>query len=429
MLKKIFASKTVTNASWLIGGRIAQVLINLVVGLLTARYLGPSNFGLINYASAYTAFFAAFCTLGINSVLVKELIDNPDEEGTVLGTSLFFRAMSSILSAIVIICIVYGVDKGDPTTMAVVALSCVGMIFQIFEVFYYWFQSKLWSKVKALVSLVAYIITAAYRVVLLALGKSVVWFAFATAVDYIAIAIMIYIAYRKKGGGRLRVSFEVGKQILRKSCHFILPSLMVAIYAQTDKIMLKQMINETEIGYYSTALSICNVWCFVLSAIIDSLYPDITKAYNSGDVKLFNRRNKQLYAIVFYVSVVVSALITLLAEPAIGILYGAEYLPAVVPLRVITWYTAFSYLGVARNAWIVCENRQKYLIYVYASAAISNVFFNLLLIPRLGAVGAAIASLIAQIMTTMIAPFFIKGLRENSKLMIEAILLKGILKK
>ena len=200
---------------------------------------------------------------------------------------------------------------------------------------------------------------------------------------------------------------------------------MVAVYGQTDKIMLKHMISDAEIGFYSTAVSLSGVWCFVLAAIIDSLYPSIMEAGNT-DERLFIKRNKQLYALIFYISVFVSLCFTIFGELAISIMYGQAYLPAAAPLRIITWYTAFSYLGVARNAWIVSKNRQKYLIFVYASAALSNVLLNLLFIPRWGASGAAAASLTAQIITTMVAPFFIKGLRENSKMMLDAILLRGI---
>lgn len=399
--------------------------INLVVGLLSARYLGPSNYGLIQYAAAYTGFFSAFCTLGIDSVLVKELTDAPGEEGEVLGTALFLRGISSVLSAVGILCIVCVADRGDTAVMAVVCLSAVGMIFRVFEVFHSWFQSRLRSEVTAVVSLAAYCIAAGYKLLLLASGRSVEWFAFAAALEQISAAIFLMIAYRRNNGGKLRVSRKRGRKLLQKSRHFILPGLMVAVYAQTDKIMLGQMISEAEIGFYSTAVSLCNVWCFVLSAIIDSAYPEITRACKR-DERLFIRRNKQLYAIVFYLSMAVSLLFFCFAEPIVELLYGDAYLPAAAPLRVITWYTAFSYLGVARNAWIVCKDRQKALIWVYGSAAVSNVALNFLLIPAWGAVGAAAASLAAQVITTMAAPFWIKDLRENAKLMTEAILLRDV---
>ena len=421
-------NKAVNNAGWIIFGKVAQGVINLLVGLLTARYLGPSNYGIINYAGAYIAFFTSLCTLGINSVLVKELIDNPDKEGEILGSSILMRMASSILSAITIIGIVSVVDRDEPTTVLVVALCSIGVIFHVFEVFNYWFQAQLKSKITSMASLVAYAITAAYKVYLIVTDKSIEYFTVSTSIDYIVVAIILYICYKKHNGQKLSCSLATGKRILSKSCHFILPGLMVAVYGQTDKLMLKQLISDTEIGYYSTATTVCNMWVFVMGAIITSVYPSIMQANKDGNEKEFERLNKILYAIVFYLSVFVSVLFAVLAEPVIYILYGEAYLPSVNPLRIITWYTAFSYLGVARNAWVVGKDKQKYLIWIYMSAALSNVLFNIWLIPIWGASGAALASLIAQIVTVMVAPFFIKPLKRNSVLMLEAIALKGLKK-
>lgn len=423
MINRILHNRVAKNAGWIIGGKIIQMAISLVVGLITARYLGPSNYGLINYAGAYTAFFSSICTLGINSVIVKEFVDNPGKEGVVIGSTLVLRAVSSLFSALTIIGISLIVDAGEPVTQTVVALSAVGVMFQIFETFNYWFQSKLQSKTTAVATLIAYIVTSTYKVILLIAKKPVTYFAFATSLDYICLAVLLYLSYKKYDGGELAFSKSYGIALLKKSYHYILPGVMVAIYGQADKIMLKHMISNEEIGYYSTAVSLCNMWCFVLNAIIDSLYPPIMEAFKRNKEE-FEKKNKLLYAIVFYVSAGVSVLFTLFGGVAIRILYGDAYLPSVAPLRIITWYTAFSYLGVARNAWIVCMDRQKYLKYIYLSAAIANVILNCIFIPFWGASGAALASLIAQVITTLVVPFFIKDMRENSVMMLKAILFK-----
>lgn len=427
-LSTLLKNRVAQNASWIIGGKVAQMCVSFVVGLLTARYLGPANFGLIGYGGAFTAFFACFCTLGINDVIVRELISRSDKQGEVLGTSIVLRGISSVLSVLVILAIVSVVDAGEKTTIAVVALCSIGVVFNVLDIFQYWFQAGLKSKVTAIASLVAYCITAAYKVFLIVSEKSVIYFALASSIDCIGIGILLAIAYRKYGGQVLRFSWSYGKELLKISTPFILTGLMVAIYGQTDKYMLKQMIGSSEIGFYSTAVSLCTAWCFVLSAIIQSMYPVIMEAYERGEEE-FRDKNRLLYAIVFYICIAVSIFFSLFAKPIIIILYGEAYLPTVGPLRIITWYTAFSYWGVARNAWIVCKNRQKYLKFVYIGAAIANVLLNLLLIPRWGASGAAAASLAAQIITTMVIPFFIPPLRENSILMLESIRLKGILKK
>ena len=420
MIRKLLANKIAKNAGWLIAGRIYHMVLAFIVGLLTARYLGPSNYGLINYAATYASFFSSFCTLGINSIIVKNFVDHPEEEGETIGSAIVLRAISSVLSVIMILCITLIADKGETITHVVVLLCGIGAIFQVMDTLNYWFQSRFQSKYAAIAAMISCTMVSIYKVWLLVTGKSVVWFAISTSIDYAVIALVLLIIYKKNNGPKFIFSITKAKELFSSSYHFILAGLMVSIYASTDRFMLKQLLNEAEVGYYSTAVSVCSAWVFVLSAITDSIYPDILQSFNS-DKNIFEKKNKQLYAIVFYVSIIASCLLSVFAEPIVYILYGNDYLPAAAPLRVITWYTAFSYLGVARNAWVVCYRKQNYLKYLYVGAAILNVGLNMLMIPLWGASGAAAASLITQISTILVFPMFIRDLRPNVKLMIDAI--------
>lgn len=401
------------------------MILSLIVGIFTARYLGPSNYGLVNYGTTYVSFFMSFCTLGINSVIIKDFFDHPDEQGKSIGTTLVLRIISSFASALMIVGIVGILDHNEPLTIVVVALCSISLLFHVFDTFNYYFQSQYRSKITAIATLIAYVSTSVYKVILLITGASVAWFAFASSVDYIVLGILLYIFYATNKGPRLSFSWEKGKALLKQSCHYILSGMMVAIYGQTDKLMLKQMLDTTAVGYYSTATAICAMWTFVLQAIIDSIYPTILKL-KGQDEYLYERKNKQLYAITFYISIFVSVLFLLLGDLAIRILYGEAYAPAGLPLKIVTWYTAFSYLGVARNAWIVCEEKQKYLKYIYIVAAIMNVILNFIMIPYWGATGAAAASLITQIFTSIILPLFIKGMKRNSILMLQAMVLYDV---
>lgn len=424
-LANILKSKVTINAGWLIAGRIYHMLLTFFIGLLTARYLGPANYGLINYAAAYTTFFASFCTLGINSVIVKNFVDNPDDEGETIGSAIVLRTVSSLLSVIMMICITLFMDKGEVTTNIVVALCSIGVLFQVMDTLNYWFQAKLQSKYAALATVISYTVVSIYKIWLLLTGKSVEWFAISTSLDSFVVAIVLLVMYYKQNGPKFSFSVKKSKELFFSSYHFILAGLMVAIYGSTDRFMLKQMLNESEVAYYSTAVALCNTWVFVLAAIIDSMYPVILQHFGKNNGK-FEQKNRQLYAIVFYMSVLASSLISVLATFIVKVLYGDAYISAADPLRIITWYTAFSYLGVARNAWMVCYNCQFYLKYLYIGAALTNVVLNVWLIPIWGASGAALASLITQISTILVFPAMIKELRPNVKLMIEAICFKGV---
>lgn len=423
-IRRLGKNRVLCNAGWIISGRLGNKLLAFVVSVLTARYLGPGNYGLVNYALTLTTFFASLCTLGIPSVIVKEFLDHPEKAGTTLGTALVCQAASSFLSALIILGFVSIADAGERETIVVVALSTVGLLFQVFDTVRYWFQSRLQSKYYVGASLAAYAAVSLYKIVLMVLGKSVYWFALANSVDYIVLAIVLVWIYRRLGGPRMGFSRRRAGEILRKSSHFIAAGLMVSVYASTDKFMLKQMLDEASVGYYALASSLSVTWAFVLTAFIDSFYPGIVEAFQR-DRTLYERKNRQLYAVVFYACVVMSLLISAAAGPIVRILYGEAYLPAVTPLRIVVWYTAFSYLGVARNAWMVCEDGQKYLVYIYFGAAVINVALNWIMIPHWGASGAAAASLLTQA-ATIALPAFLKPLRPNVKLMLDAVLLRDV---
>lgn len=410
------------------GGRIMHMILSFLIGLLTARYLGPNNYGLINYATAYTTFFTAICTLGINSVIVKNFIDHPSEEGETIGTALVLRIAASILSMLAILGIVRIVDGNEPVTLGVVALYSLGLVFHVFETFNYWFQSKLLSKYYAIATMISYAVASMYRVILLASGKNVQWFAVANSIDYCVVAALLYLFYKINHGPKLSFSIRKSKELLSVSCSYILSGLMIAVYGSTDKLMLKQLLDETAVGYYSLATSISVMWTFVLSAIIDSLKPSIMR-YHNEDKLMYDKTNRILYAIVFYTSFVASLFISVIAPLFIQIVYGEEYIAAVQPLRIVIWYVAFSYLGVARGAWIVCERKQKYLKYLYGGSAILNVVLNFILIPQHGVNGAAFATVITQVATIFLFPVLIKDLRPNIKLLIDAIKLKDLFEK
>lgn len=429
-IKKILKNNEVQNTGWIIGGKLAQMLLSFIVGLWSARYLGPSNYGLLNYISAYIAFFTSFCTLGItSSVMLNEFSKYPKEEGKTLGTTIVLRVFSSFISAIIVVFIVFIVDDADPIMMLLALFSSIGLLFNAFDVIEYWFLKQYMSKNVAIASFAGYCAAAGYKVVLLINQKSVTYFAMASSIDYIIIAVVLFIVYKKKHGPKLSFSFDRGKKILSVSYHFILSGMMVAIYGQTDKIMLRFILSEKEVGYYSIATSISTMWVFILSAIISSQSPTIVRLKKEGNKIEYCRKNRQLYGMIFYISLVVAVIVTILAPFIIEILYGESYYDSINPLRVIIWYVSFSYLGVARDIWLVCENKQKYSKYMYVMAIMINIEMNYVLIPKYGATGAAIASLITQMMTSIVLPLIWKDMRENVKLIIQGILCVDYIKK
>lgn len=414
------------NTLWLLGGQILKMLISLAVGMLTARYLGPSNYGIINYVSAYLTFFTSIVGLGLNGVIIYEFGSHRDEEGTILGTAIFLRFFVGVLSSLTMVGIIFAFDRSDKMIVAVAILQSIQLPFLAFDTFNYWYQSKLISKYAVIVQTAAYICTSAYKVYLLATEKSVEWFAFATSLDAILLALLYFATYIRVDLPKLSVSFYVGKRMLKRSGPFILANMMVFVYGQMDRIMLKQLLNSSEaVGLYSAAVTITNLIALLPTAILDSGRPVIVEA-KATDEKLYQKRIRQLFAGILWSCFAYSLGITVLSKWVIRALYGSAYLGANICLKIVVWYTAFSFVGSGKSLWLICEEKEKYVFILSAMGAGTNLVLNWLIIPSLEINGAAIATLITQLFTNLIYPAMFEDTRGYAVCVLDAIRLRNV---
>ena len=424
-IKQLFRNKIFTNMRWLVSGRILQMAIALVINMITARYLGVNNYGIINYIASYVSFFTPICSLGLESIIIKELVDKPERQGETIGTAMGMRMISSVFSMIAIMLFLFFVDRGNVMMLGVALIQSLILVFNTADLFEFWYQSRLESKISVSVRTAGYLITAVYKIAILVFQKSIYWFAFTNTLDMIIAFALLNFAYRKSGGQKLTFNFVTGKKMLKISYNFIISGLMVAVYAQMDKIMLGQMLDTYTVGLYSVGIYICSLWNFIPDAMIASLRPGIMAAKKVNE-ETYIRKLKQMYALIIWISILYAVGVCVFSKYIILILYGKDFLGARAPLMIAVWYCGFSLLGSARDVWIICEGHQKYSKWFALIGAMTNLILNLLLIPKIGMIGAAIATLTTQIMTGFGVTLLFKDTRENNKFLIEAFLLKGV---
>lgn len=413
-------NKVVTNAAWIIVCRVLQAVLNLVISMMTARYFGPSNYGLINYAASVVAFFVPVMQLGLRSTLVQEYIQNKEKEGTVLGTSTVMMVISALLCMLGVTSFAMLANNNEKETIIVCVLYSVVLLFQAFEMIQYWFQARLLSKYTSVVSLCAYVLISLYKIYLLVSHKSVYWFAVSNALDYLLISIGLFVIYKKIGTSRISFSLKLAKDMLHKSKYYIISSLMVTAFGHIGSILLEFINGKEAVGFYTAAITCAGMTSFAFNALVDSARPMIL-SYKKTDNEKFKKSVEGLYSVIFYTSLIQSVVICFFSPIIVNILYGNEYGGAIQPLRIIAWYTIFSYLGPVRNVWILAEGKQKYLWIINLSGAIFNICVNLLLIPFLDVSGAAVAALLTQFFTNVVASALIKPLRENNVLMLRGL--------
>ena len=413
-------NRVLKNASWIVGCKIAQSLINLVISMICARYLGPSNYGLLSYAGSVISFVLPIMQLGLSKTLVQELVEVPDQEGRILGTALVLNIVSALCCMLGVFGFLSIAHPDEPETVLIGVLYSISLLFQATEMIQYWFQAKLLSKYPSLAALGAYLIVALYKIYLLVTHKGIIWFAVSNSIDYMLISLSLIVIYLRMGKQKFSFSGHLAYKMLSRSKHYIVSSMMVTIFAQTDRIMLKLMLNETETGYYSAAVNCVSVTAFVFVAIIDSMRPSILEAKHSGAPD-YEDKMILLYSIITYLSLAQSILMTVLAWPLVYCLYGVEYLSSTSALRIVVWYTTFSNYGSVRNIWILAEGKQKYLWIINLSGAAINVVLNAVLIPVLASVGAAVASLITQLFSNVIIGYLIRPIHHNNRLMMKGL--------
>lgn len=399
------------------------MIISFIITMITARYLGPTNYGVLSYGASFVTFFLSFVNLGLNSIIVNEFINNPQDEGKILGTSIFLRVISSGISIISIFILISILKPGKDIIIITTMLQSIVLIFHALSIFDYWFQSRLESKYVSIAKIVAYTIASLYKVILLINRCSVILFAIATVLDYFIICIMLFIFYKKKKGQSLMVDLKLGKNLLKKSYHFIISSIMVVIYTQIDKIMIGSMMNETYVGYYAAALAIHSAYGFIPQAIINSARPTIYIAKKEDNNK-YKKRLKQTYAVIFWSSILFSIIICLCSAFIIKILYGVAYIEATVPLMLLAFATPFAYIGTTHSIWLVSENLYNYNKKFLGIGVIINIVLNFILIPKIGIIGAALATLITEFFTNLIVPLLFKDLKKYMSNVYEGIILK-----
>ena len=413
-------NRVVKNASWIIICKVVQAVLTFVVTFLTARFLEPAGYGVINYAASVVAFFVPIMQLGLNSTLVHELIKKPDREGEILGTAVTMSFASSILSVLGIFAFTLVANAGERETVLVCVIYGTMLLFQAFELLQYWFQAKLLSKYHAVVVLIAFAVISAYKIFLLVEGYSVIGFAVAQSFDYLLIAVGLFVIYLRKSKIRLTFSFMTAKELFASSKYYIISSLMITFFAQTDKVMIKLMIDDAACGYYSAAVTCAGLTSFVFAAIIDSLRPVIFENKDKSEEE-YKKSLTALYTIIIYLSLAQSLVISLASGIVIKLFYGAAYTQAIVPLAILVWYSTFSYLGAVRSVWMLAEGKQKYLWIINLSGAVLNIVLNYILIPTIGISGAAIASLATQIFANVLIGFIIKPILENNRSMMQSV--------
>lgn len=406
-MKDNIRKKLISNSFWMMASKIYSMLVSLVVGSLSARYLGPSNYGLLNYGTAIISFFTTVSALGFSFTIVVDMVKKPEKAGSYLGTALVTRFVTAMISFVGIICLVSILEPDNKLLQAVTALQAISVVMNTYEVLLYWFQMKLQMRFVTIASMVALTVTGIWRISLLIFNASVEFFALSNSITALVCGGIVAIIFFKNDHPKLTFSIIDGKYLLKESYHFIISGLAVTLYSQLDRIMLGKMISTEMVGYYSAAMVIATMWEFVPQALINSARPVITELKQNNEEE-YLKKYKLLLLSINMLGLLVSVSFMIFGGLAINILYGASYAPATAALKILIWSTSFSMIGTARVVWLVNEGIGGYEKYFTIMGSVVNIILNALFIPIWGITGASVTTLVSQLFVALVAPLLFK---------------------
>lgn len=389
--------RIIKNINWLFFENIIRAVVGLILFSLMARYLGPQQFGKINYATSFVLLFSIFSTLGLDSILIRNLIAKPENKYVYMGTSFLLKLIGSFLMVFLSFALISILEPKDNLLKYFVFIISIGYIFKSFDNIDFFFQSKIKSKYSVISRSIAFITAALLKVFFIKTNQLAILFVIMISIETLLSSIILIYFYLKKEGFhslKWKVDFSILRDLLNDSWPIMIGGVASIIYMKIDQIMIGKMIGNTSLGIYYSAVKLSETWYFIPTIIGASVFPAIINAKRKSH-QLYMDRLQVLFDYSTLFAVVISVLISLFSKNIIDIFYGHQYSLAAPILSIHIWSGIFVFLGIIASKWVLAENYTKNALERTVWGAVLNIFLNLILIKKYGIMGAAISTLIS----------------------------------
>lgn len=401
--------KIASNTVWLMLERIFQMGLSLLIGFRwVALYLKPEQYGLLNYSIAFAGILGPIAKMGLDSIVVRDITRDATCKEETLGSAFGIKLVASIFTSILTIILVSYFQPKDYLTIALVGILTLQSIFQASDVIDFWFQSEVRSKYVVWARNFAFLLSNMIKIVLILIKAPLIYFAWGLLAESALIALGMAIVYRWQGNSfrGWRFNWPRAQKLVLDSWPLILSGLVITIYMRIDQIMIGQMIGDREVGIYSAAVKISEMWYFVPIAILNSVFPAIVKAREKSR-EIYYERTQQMFDLMVLLSYSVSIPIAFFARNIVDLILKSNetnaYAASADILIIHIWTGLFVSIGVARGFWLIAEGLTTFTAVSSAIGAAVNLILNLYFIKVYGGLGAAFATLIAQFVASYAA--------------------------
>jgi len=413
----------VGNLGWLLADRSIRLSVGLIVGVWTARYLGPQKFGLLSYCTAFSALFGALSTLGLDGIVIRELAKHPERKDLLLGSAFVLKVGGGLVAVLATILSISVVRHGQSLAIWMVSIVSAGFIFQSVNVIDYFFQSKVQSRYSVFAQNGAFAVITAVKVTLLLKSAPLIYFACAALGEITLASLFLVLAYRLNHNEIRSWRFDrrLAGELLSSSWPLIFASMALMIQARIDQVMLGDMISNEEVGQYSAAMRLIEVFSFLPMIIVSTLSPHVAKAKAASE-QLYHKRLSEVYRAMTFTFLLVAIPVFFFGERIVILVFGDAYRGAAFLLSLFAIRLFFANFGIAKSLFLTNESLFRYSLMTAIAGAVVNIVGNYFLIPYYRSEGAIISTIISFSVTTFVMDMFYARTRVNLRLMLQAVI-------
>jgi PST family polysaccharide transporter len=414
--------KLIHNSGWLFLDKFIRMGVGLIVGVIVARYLGPDKFGIYNYALAFVTLFSAIASFGIDELIIRNMIVNPENENIILGSALLLKLIGSIFTILLVLFFIRYTKNYDDNLLLIVLIFSSCYMFQSFYIIDSFFKSKQLFNYPIFSFIISFTIASLLKIYLIYLKSTLIFFVAVNFIEVFINAVLLVFIYCKYN--KHFIHWKINKNILvditKKGFPMVFALIANSMYMRIDQIMIGEMLSQNEVGLYSAAVRISESWYVLLGIISTVMLPVLVKAKLISENHYYDVLQKVI-SINVACSMFFIFLINIFGKQFILLLFGTTYSNASTSLTTLSWAGIVCAFGCIWGSWIVIENMQKWSIINIAFATVINILLNYLLIPRYGINGSAIATVVSNLFA-----LFIVGLLDNKLMRMNIIFLNSL---
>lgn len=419
----------INNIFWLAFDKVIRLFIGLFVNVWVARYMGPEMYGHYNYIFSFVIIFSVCGALGLEGVVIRELVKRPEEKNRILGSAFLLKVIGALAGMGLTIATASLMNVKTPDWLVLISVSTLSFLFMPFEVLDYFFQSLVMSKYIVFAKNFSLIASSAIRLYLISSGGTLLSFLIVNVIEAALTFVALIVLFFRKGRiSDWRFSWPLMKTLMIDSFPLMMTYLMTLIGMKIDQLMLLEMIDEKQLGYYSAAIKLSEIWYLIPMSVCSTFFP-ILISIKKRSVGLYMRRFQMLYDFMAVTAFAIILPVSILSGRIIPLLYGGRYASSAAILAVHVWAVLPVFMSVVCQYYLIVEKKQRLSFYKTVISVITTVISNYVLIPMYAATGAAFARLISEFVSTYVFDAFHPALAPALRMKLRATTLVSVIEK